>query len=244
MKIWAHRGASAYAPQNTLEAFRLAAELGADGIELDVHLTVDGEIVVCHNETIDATSNGTGEIHDMTLAELKQYDFGCKFPGFAGKGVTIPTLREVYACVAPTGMIVNCELKTNVHEYPGIEEKCIALSHEMGMYERVLYSSFNFDSLQRVLAIDPTIRTGLLYEGPVDDALGLALGKKAWALHPYYPRTYEDDLAAFAARGVQVNPWTVDDPEEIRRQMDMGIHAVITDAPDVARRVRDEGDKH
>ena len=241
MKVWAHRGASAYAPQNTLESFRLAAEMHADGIELDVHLSADGEIIVCHNETIDATSDGSGEILQMTLAELKRYDFGCKFPGFAGRGVRVPTLREVYELMAPTGLLVNCELKTNVHDYPGIEQKCVDLAAEFGMRDRVMYSSFNFASLRRILAIDPTIRTGLLYEDPLNDTLAFALGQRAWAVHPYFPRVYEYDMAAFAAAGVRVNPWTVDDPEEMRRQMEMGIYAVITDKPDVALRVREQG---
>ena len=238
MKIWAHRGASAYAPQNTLEAFRLAVEMGADGVELDVHLSADGEVVVCHNETIDATSDGSGEIRQMTLAQLKQYDFGARFPGFAGKGVTLPTLREVYELIAPTGLWVDCELKTNVYEYPGIEQKCLDIARETDMASRVMYSSFHFPSLARLIALDPTVQTGLLYEEPIEDTLGLALRERAWAVHPYYPRVYEYDRAAFAAAGVEINPWTVDDPEEMKRQMDMGVYALITDKPDVARRVR------
>ena len=239
MKIWAHRGASAYAPQNTLEAFRLAAEMHADGVELDVHLSQDGEIIVCHNETIDETSDGSGEILQMTLAELKQFDFGCKFPGFAGKGVRVPTLREVFELLAPTELWVNCELKTTEHDYPGIEQKCIDLARKFGMEDRVVYSSFNFDSLRRALEIDPSVRTGLLYDAPIENVLELALSRRAWALHPYMERVREYDVRAFADAGVVINPWTVDDEAEMKRQMDMGVYALITDKPDVALRVRD-----
>jgi len=103
--IWAHRGASGYAPENTLLAFKKAIELGANGIELDVQMTKDGELVVCHDETIDRTSNGSGWIKDMTLAELKSLDFSCGQKDFAG--VTIPTMREVFELLAPTGFIIN-----------------------------------------------------------------------------------------------------------------------------------------
>ncbi len=241
MKVWAHRGASAYAPQNTLEAFRLAAEMHADGVELDVHLSKDGEVIVCHDETIATTSNGVGLIIDMTLEELKQYDFGCKFAGggFEGKGVRVPTLREVYELLAPTGLMVNVELKTNVYEYPGIEQKCLDLAREFGMEDRIVYSSFHFDSLRRVLALDPTARTALLYEGSGFDALKLAKNEGAWALHPKYRCVYEYDVRAYAEAGVVVNPWTVDDPAEMKKQMDMGINALITDNPDLAIQVRE-----
>ena len=150
-------------------------EMQIDGVETDVHLTKDGKVVLCHNTDIDATSDGQGEIAQMTLAELKRFDFGCRFPGFAGKGVTVPTLREVYELIAPTGLLVDCELKTNVYAYPGIEQKCLDLAEEFGMRDRIVYSSFNFDSLQRLLAIDPEVRTALLYEDPLEDALATAL---------------------------------------------------------------------
>lgn len=110
--ILAHRGASGYAPENTMEAFELAAKMGADGIELDVHLTADGEVVVCHDEKIDRTSNGQGLITDYTLAELKAFDFGYHFYEGEGKGFKIPTLDEVYGLMSSCGMLVNVEIKS------------------------------------------------------------------------------------------------------------------------------------
>ena len=104
-QVWAHRGASAYAPENTLEAFRLAAEMGADGVELDVQLSRDGELVVAHDETIDRVSNGTGYIKDYTLAQLKKLSFNRLFPDF--KDARIPTLKEVYELLKPAGLTVN-----------------------------------------------------------------------------------------------------------------------------------------
>ena len=153
-QVWAHRGASAYAPENTLEAFRLAAEMGADGVELDVQLSRDGELVVAHDETIDRVSSGTGYIKDYTLAQLKKLSFNRLFPKF--KDARIPTLKEVYELLKPAGLTVNVELKTGIILYPEIEEKILALTASMGMEDRVIYSSFCHPSLVRLKAVSYT----------------------------------------------------------------------------------------
>ena len=122
VKIWAHRGASGYAPENTLEAFKLAAEMGADGVELDVQLTKDGEVVVVHDERIDRVSDGSGLVAEYTLEELRQFNFNKMHPEFA-EICRIPTLREVLECLKDTGLTVNVELKTGINFYEGIENK-------------------------------------------------------------------------------------------------------------------------
>ena len=127
--ILAHRGASGYAPENTMEAFELAAKMGADGIELDVHFAADGAVVVCHDEKIDRTSNGQGLITDYTLSELKSMDFGYHFYGEQRKGVKIPTLDEVYEFVAPIGMVVNVEIKS---ADPDIIKACDIIAEKYG----------------------------------------------------------------------------------------------------------------
>lgn len=114
--IWAHRGASAHAPENTLPAFELAVEQGADGVELDVHLTADGHLVVTHDETIDRCSDGTGAIASLTLEQLRAFDFSAGWEGFAG--TRIPTLREVYELLHPTDLTINVELKNTFAPYP------------------------------------------------------------------------------------------------------------------------------
>lgn len=130
-KVWAHRGASAYAPENTLEAFLLAAEQGADGVELDVQLTKDGEMVVVHDEEIDRVSDGSGFVKDYTLAELKTLNFNKTHPEY--QDVKIPTLREVYEALKPTGMTINVELKTGIFWYKDLEKKVLELTKEMEM---------------------------------------------------------------------------------------------------------------
>ena len=139
--IYGHRGASGYAPENTLEAFELAAKMGVAGVELDVHIAKDGELVVAHDERIDRVANGTGLICEMTTAELKKFKFNNTHPEY--EEATIPTLREVYELLKPYGLKINAELKNGRIDYPGLEEKCIKLADELGMTDSVLYSSFN-----------------------------------------------------------------------------------------------------
>ena len=137
VKVFAHRGASAYAPENTLAAFRLAEEQGADGIELDVQLTKDGQVVVIHDENIDRTGTGTGAVRDYTLEELRKLSFHNHMEAYEGE--KIPTLEEVLTFVKQGRMEVNIELKTGVYWYPEIEKKTIEIVKKAGMEERVIY---------------------------------------------------------------------------------------------------------
>ncbi len=146
--IQAHRGASAYCPENTLEAFAKAMEMRADGIELDVHLSKDGEIVVAHDARLERVSNGEGFINDHTLKELKSLDFGKLSSD--GHTCRIPTLSEVFSLVKPTVITVNVELKTTERMYPELPRKLLALADEYAMGERVIYSSFNHYSLKEI----------------------------------------------------------------------------------------------
>lgn len=138
-KIFAHRGASGYAPENTLEAFALAITQGADGIELDVQLTKDGIPVVIHDETIDRVTEKTGFVKDYTLKELKELTvLGNKFPEYSSS--KIPTLEEVLDAVKASGIQVNIELKTGIYWYPEIEQKVADLVKKAGMEELVIYA--------------------------------------------------------------------------------------------------------
>ena len=121
--IWGHRGASGYAPENTLASFAKAAEMKADGIELDIQLTKDGQIVVCHDEFIDRTSTGKGFLKDYTLAELRQFDFSKVMPD--APWADIPLMSEVFELIRPTDLTINIELKTGVFDYEGIEETIV-----------------------------------------------------------------------------------------------------------------------
>ena len=235
-KVWGHRGASGYAPENTLEAFALAASQGADGVELDVHLTKDGELVVTHDEEISRVSNGSGFVRDHTLSALKALRFNRTHPEYAD--ARIPTLREVYELLLPLGLTVNVELKNSSFLYPGMEEACIDLAARMGMTDRVLYSSFNHYSLRRVMEIDPSLPCGLLYSATLIDPWDYAAALGAKALHPHHSALlYEDSCEAAHRRGIRVHPWTVNSEADMRLCLQRGADALITNDPAVARRV-------
>lgn len=234
--VYAHRGASGYAPENTLEAFALAAKQGAFGVELDTHLSRDGVIMVTHDERIDRVSTGTGLVRDMTCAELKQFSFGKLFPDY--QSATIPTLREVYELLGPTGLHVNVELKNSVFEYEGMERACIELAEEMGMADRVMYSSFNHYSLLRVKEINPRIPCGILYSCKLVRPWEYAAALKMDALHPHQSELrVPGECEKAHARGLMVNPWTVNEEEDIRFAVKAGVDRIITNYPDRALRV-------
>ena len=235
-KIWAHRGASGYAPENTLEAFELAIHQNADGIELDIQLTKDGELVVAHDEKIDRVTDGTGWIKNYTLKELKQFLFNRTHPEFTN--ACIPTLKEVYELMQPTNLTVNVELKTSICFYPGIEEKALKLAKDMQMEERIIYSSFNHYTLKTLKELDSSVRTGLLYEdGWINvPAYGNNIGVNA--LHPAtYLLQYPDFLKDCKKYNLPLHVWTVNTKEHMEKLIKLGVDAIITDFPDIARKI-------
>lgn len=231
--ILAHRGASAYAPENTMESFELAAKMGADGIELDVHFTADGEVVVCHDEKIDRTSNGQGLIPDYTLAELKAMDFGYHFYGEQRKGIRIPTLDEVYELTASCGMIVNVEIKS---ANPEIVKACDAIAEQHGMRDKIIYSSFNHFQLQKAKEVIPNAFVAPLYSFNMLNPWNYCLDIGAQASHPRLTqiRLLPDYVNNCHDRGIRVHTWTANTEEDLSFLYDAGVDAVITNYPDVA----------
>ena len=232
-KIWAHRGAVEYAPENTLEAFEAAVRLGADGIELDIHETRDKEIVVIHDEKIDRTSNGRGWVKDFSLEELRKFDFsrGTEF----GKQYTIPTMREVFELIRPTDLTINIELKTNIIHYPGIENHILKMAEEFGMSDRVWYSSFNHFTIEKIHLLDPDAKVGFLYGDAFTGMPVYARKAGVNALHPAFfnlfsPRFMDD----CRNNGIDVNIWTIDSEEQMLACLEAGVHAIITNYPDKA----------
>ncbi len=234
----AHRGASAAAPPNTLAAFEKAVELGADGIEFDVHLSADGVPVIIHNFTVDDTTDGSGRVADMTLAQLKQLDAGSYFdPAFAGE--RIPTLEEVLEAMGRR-LLLNIELKTTGLRDNGLAQAVVAQIEQHGLGDSVLFSSFNPFSLRRVKRIAPHIPVGLLYAPDLPLPL-----HRAWlapmvpheARHPKHTMVDAHYMAWAQRRGYRVNTWTVDDPDEMRRLIGLGVDGIITNVPDVLRSV-------
>ena len=237
--IQAHRGASAYCPENTLEAFSKAIEMGADAIELDVHLTKDGEIVVAHDERLERVSNGVGYINDHRFEELKKLEFNKLFPD--GPVCRMPTLAEVFSLVKPSALFVNIELKTTERLYPELPEKLSSLVKEYGMGERVIYSSFNHYSLQEMKKIDSRAQIGLLYQLGMVDPWVYANYIHADAIHPHYfiIATLPETVERCHENGVKVNVWTVDDPQAVKLMLKCGVDGIITNKPDIALACRD-----
>ena len=235
VKIFAHRGASAYAPENTLEAFRLAMEQGADGIELDVQLTKDGELVVIHDETIDRVSNGKGAVRDYTQEELKSFSVSNHFEQYPD--VKIPTLREVLELVKPGHMEINIELKTGIFWYPEIEKKVLDLVKEEEMEDRIIYSSFNHYRVQKIKELAPEAETAYLIG---DVMLNVAEYTKNTGIKGLHPALFHvkmaDFLKEYKESGIALRVWTVNDKDQIRWLIDEGVDAVITNYPDRVRK--------
>ena len=238
-KIQAHRGASAYYPENTLESFSAAIEQKADCIELDVHLTKDNEIVVAHDSTLERVSDGKGNINDFTLNELKSLDFGKSMPG---RGVCrIPLLSEVFALIRPTALSINIELKTTERLYPELPEKLAAMAREFNMTGRVIYSSFNHYSLLQLKSIEPNAKIGLLYNIGIVDPWVYANYVRADAIHPHYQiiAALPETVERCHENGLLVNVWTVDDPRAVNFMLKCGVDGIITNRPDAAVACRD-----
>ncbi len=231
IKVWGHRGASGTMPENTIPAFQRAIDMHADGIELDIQLTKDGEIVVIHDETIDRTSNGHGLVADYTLAELRSFNFNRTHPEMPY--AQIPLMREVFELVKPSPLIINIELKTGVRDYPGIEEKIIAMTKEYEMDNRVIYSSFNHHSILRIKQLCPEARTAFLYEDGWLDTPDYGRRYQVTALHPAFYNLREPLFVKKTHdNGMAVNVWTVNTDDEVNTCMGLGVDAIITNYPD------------
>ncbi len=233
-KVWGHRGASAYAPENTLPAFALAREMGAVGVELDVQLSADGRLVCIHDETLDRTTDGRGPVGTRTLDELRSYDASNGISGF--DRVPIPTLDEVFELFAGTSMVVNVELKNSVIPYHGLEEAVLALVDSAGVADRVVLSTFNHLSLAKLHQLGSPAPTAMLFGEPLFRPWRYAQTLSVAAIHP--PHQYLKFVPRLVAKahavGLAVNPWTVNEVDDMRRMISLGADAIITNYPDRA----------
>lgn len=239
-RVWAHRGASGfdtqYAPENTMPAFKKAVQMGADGIETDVQLSRDGIVMICHDEKIDRTSDGSGFLKDYTLKELTKFSFSKTHPEYGR--VEIPTLEELLDFLKYTSLTLNIELKTGLIYYDGLEEKTLNLVHKHGMDDQVIFSSFNHYSLQKLRTIDSDAKIGLLIS---DDYVSsdYIRALDANAIHPALGISQNRRIQKWHEAGCEVNVWTVDRKAEMLRLSTLGADAVITDCPDCARAIID-----
>ncbi len=234
----AHRGARKQAPENTLPAFRLAAELGADGIELDAQLSKGGTAVVMHDFSVDTTTNGHGLVGEFPLTELKALDAGSHFsPEFAG--TPIPTLEEVFAALGPV-LLINVELKSDAIRDNGLEAEVIRLIEDFNLQDRVILSSFNPFALNRARRINPRIKRGYLWATNLPLLLRWRLLRRLAhedMFHPQWDATTAQMVKRAHAQHHLLNVWTTNEPDDMRRMMALGVDAIMTDYPDRLRQV-------
>ncbi len=235
-KNFAHRGFSGKYPENTMLAFKKAVEAGCDGIELDVHLSKDGELVVIHDELVDRTTDGCGLVSDYTLAELKALDASAGYKGVYGKN-EIPTLKEYFEFIKDTSIVTNIELKTGVNPYPGIEAKTLAMIDAYGLRDRIIISSFNHYSVLRMKEMAPDMQYGFLEESWIIDMAEYGAGHGVQCLHPIFNAVDEAYVKAARDKGLAINTWTVNTEEDIRRMAELGVDGIIGNYPDLIGKV-------
>ena len=199
-----------------------------------MHICRSGELVVAHDETVDRVSDGHGLIRDMTLTELKALRFSRTHPEYAD--ARIPTLEEVFDLLRPTGLEINIELKNSRIDYPALEQRVIDLAARAFSPDRLWFSSFNHLSMQRVKAIDPSLRCGLLYEATMVRPWAYAVALGMDALHPHFSAVLTPGGACAAAHraGIRVNTWTVNEEEDIRSVLAEG-----ADVPEAEQALQD-----
>lgn len=224
MKKLAHRGYSAKYPENTMVAFIKAYEQGFDGVETDVHLTKDGEMVLIHDEKINRTSTGKGYVKDYTLEELRKFNFNYKTYGH----YDIPTLKELLEFIKDKDFMVNIELKTDVIQYAGIEEKVYRLVQDMGVAKQIYYSSFYLPSVQKIKSLDNQNYAGYLIEYNYKKRCNEFLETGLTAIHPRYNFLNETRVQFLKKHHIQIATWTVPNLKEYQRLKDLGVDIIIS----------------
>ncbi len=236
--IFAHRGACKVAPENTLPAFEAAIRLGADGVELDVQYSSDGALMIFHNPTLDKTTDGTGRITAHTLEELRKLDAGSWFgPEFAN--TRIPTLDEVLDLLKDK-LLINIELKAFNATSRQLGIDVVQAVRQHGMADQVVISSFNPFALRAACKVGQEIEGALLLSPDLPGWTRWDFIRKhsrAQGLHPELVMVDAAYMARARKLGLPVRVWTVNNEADIRRMIELGVDAIITDLPDVARRM-------
>lgn len=245
--VIAHRGANRKAPQNTIPAFKTAIDEGTNGFETDVHLTRDYVPVICHNYTIDATSDGVGEVSSYTLEEIRKFDFGSYFSE-EFKGISLPTLDEFLELTAKSSAeIINLELKCPRNGMRLLVEKTLESVKKFGCIDRVLISSFSPEILKTVKEIDARCKTAFLYPTsqinvcrPMMNPFLTVKRIGCDVIHPNALAVTERMVRFAKKLGLKINVWTVNDKRTILRLLDLGVDGIITDMPLETREIIDE----
>ncbi|MFT3895036.1 MAG: glycerophosphodiester phosphodiesterase family protein [Anaerolineales bacterium] len=239
--IFAHRGASAHAPENTLSAFQLALTQNADGIELDVKLSSDGHVVVIHDPTLDRTTGTKGRVKDTTLADLRSLDAGSFFSE-AFKGEKIPTLEEVFETMGKR-LFINVELTNYTTPRDQLVETVCMLVKKFNLQKHVMFSSFFAANLSKAGSYLPEVPRGLLALNGIAGAWARSFGYyfgKYQALHPYLSDVTPEQVGRVHRLKGRIHVWTVNKADDMRQLFRWGVDAIFTDDPHLAVQVRGE----
>jgi glycerophosphoryl diester phosphodiesterase len=235
--IFAHRGASAYAPENTLVAFELAVAQKADAIEFDVKLSSDDQVVVIHDQTVDRTTNGTGRVQDLPLAALQELDAGSYFDS-AYQGESIPTLSQVFETVGRK-LFINIELTNYSSTSDFLPERVAELTRLHGLVDNIIFSSFNPMVLRRIHRILPTVPIGFLTHPGLSSIIGRTWFGKLMidyqAFHPELRDASQDLVKNMHQSGHRVHVYTVNNVNDMARLFSYDVDGIFTDDPIQAR---------
>ena len=232
---YAHRGFSGKYPENTMLAFTKAIEEGCEGIEMDVHFSKDGELVIIHDEQIDRTSDRTGKVKDLTYEELTKADFSYKYKEMGFQ--KIPTLREYFQLVKDKDIITNIELKTGIYQYEGIEQAVYDMICEYDLKDRILISSFNHFSVMRMKEIDQTMQCGFLTESWLLNPGTYLKENGIESYNPLYRMLTDEVVADIRKHGRQINTWTVNQEKDIEKMIDLEVEGIISNYPDRVKKI-------
>jgi glycerophosphoryl diester phosphodiesterase len=223
-----------------LAAFRLAAEFGADAVELDTKLTAEGEVVVIHDQTLDRTTSGRGWVAAHTRDQIMALDAGSHF-GKQFKGERVPTLREVFEREGQR-QLINVEMGNYARPWNQLPDAVVSLVQEFQLEDRVLLSSFNPVALRRTRRLAPEIPCALLTVSFEPKCLRKTLARMLQPdlMHPEVRLASEDRIAAWRANGLRVNVWTVNDEKRMRNLVAWGVNGLISDVPELVRSVIDD----
>ena len=236
MKIFAHRGASGYAPENTLTAIKKAIEMKADGIEIDIQLTKDGKIVVIHDWKVDRTTTGRGFVYELDFGYIRSLDAGQWYTkDFIGE--VVPTLEEVLD-ILPNDMMLNIEIKDTARKHSNIEEKMLeVLKKYPEKFDNIIVSSFHHDKIKRLQELEPKLKLALLTDSEfieIEKYLSTN-GLNSFSYHPEINLISKEDVEILHEKGIKVFVWTVNKEEDLAYLIKLGVDGVITNYPDIMK---------
>ena len=222
-----------------MKAFVEAEKAGAEGLELDIQMTRDGELVVIHDEKVDRTTGGKGFVKDFTASQLRELDAGYLSKETSAKE-PIPFLQEVFEWMSGNSILCNVELKTGMFFYPGIEEKLITMIQSYRLEKRIALSSFNHYTLVNIIKMDPELETAPLLAEGLYMPWVYAKSIKAKGFHPHYRAARDEIIHESLSQGIAVRPYTVNKASELERLLRAECTAVITDDPVKALGIREK----